>query len=493
MKRIIELLPQKKEVCFVIKSAFSKSFCNRLIAQKKDTFQSAHTHYPTSYRNNERQVVDNQEIASIVFSQIKKYVPHQIQIEGIGKVEKGTWELRKLNDRIRICRYKEGQYFNKHLDGVHYRSKDIQSKLTFMIYLNDNEDYSGGRTLFFNSKEDDTVIKSFEPDAGDLIIFDHNLWHSGEKVEQGEKYILRSDIIYENISSKNDNCNKPFAEGHLGYVWSIINFSNKKITAGRDRKIKIWNNKGQKINELSGHKNSIISLLALNENIMLSASRDQLIKFWKYENEQFIFQRDIKIHTATVLTLCKIDDDVFASGGGDGMINIVDVNGNVLLRWQAHQEWIWRIIKIDDSLIGSIGEDGLLRIWNFKTGNLLNAFQNESPLNSIAKNQDFLFLGNAKGEIQILVFNKKNNELNVIYTFKAHHGIVRCLKIEQNLLISGGEDSKVNIWNLVTLKCVQTISHNNFVQDILVEGGNIISVSYDGEILISKLISQHVF
>lgn len=294
MKKIIELLPQKEEVCFVIKSAFSKSFCNQLIAQKKDTFQSAHIHYPTSYRNNERQIIDNQEIANIVFSQIKKYVPHQIQIEGIGKDEKGTWELRKLNDRIRVCRYKAGQYFNKHLDGVHYRSRTIQSKLTFMIYLNDNEDYRGGRTLFFNSKEDDTIIESFEPDAGDLIIFDHNLWHSGEKVEQGEKYILRSDILYENIDLKNKSCNHPFAEGHLGYVWSIINFSNKKITAGRDKKIKIWNKEGKKIDELTGHQNSIISLLALNENILLSASRDQLIKFWKYKNEKFTFQKDLK-------------------------------------------------------------------------------------------------------------------------------------------------------------------------------------------------------
>jgi len=51
MKKIIELLPDKEEVCFVIKVAFSKSFCNQLIAQKRDSFQSAHSHYPTSYRN----------------------------------------------------------------------------------------------------------------------------------------------------------------------------------------------------------------------------------------------------------------------------------------------------------------------------------------------------------------------------------------------------------------------------------------------------------
>lgn len=37
------------------------------------------------------------------------------------------------------------------------------------------------------------------PKIGDLIIFDHNLWHEGEKLETGEKFVMRSDIVYERI------------------------------------------------------------------------------------------------------------------------------------------------------------------------------------------------------------------------------------------------------------------------------------------------------
>lgn len=492
MNKILQLLPQRKEVCFVVKQAFSKLFCEQLILQKKDSFQSAQSHYPTSYRNNERQILDNQILSEKLFSKIQDYVPSLIEIEGIAKEEKGTWNLSQLNDRIRVCRYLPGQYFNKHLDGVHFRSKNLQSKLTFMVYLNNSKEYEGGRTLFFNSKEDDTIIQSFLPEEGDLIIFDHNLWHSGEEVLSGEKYILRSDILYRKSEVEFSTNNYPFSEGHLGYIWSIIKFNNNILTAGRDRLIKTWNiSTGQKVDEFLGHESSILTLLKLNEKTLLSASRDQLIKFWKSENGKISHQKDLKIHSATVLTLCKIDDSIFISGGGDGIINVIDKNGNVLLQWQGHEEWIWQIIKISETKICSVGEDGVIKYWNFINGELLYSFKINAPINSITYNSSkkIIFIGNANGEILSFLWKKgRSNNFNLINSFQAHQGIIRRLKFYNGFLVSGGEDSKVKIWNYSEKKCTQKIEHDNFVQDFIIENEYLISVSYDGKILKTKLI-----
>ncbi|MFK8005987.1 MAG: 2OG-Fe(II) oxygenase [Saprospiraceae bacterium] len=495
MNQILQLLPQRKEVCFVVKQAFSKSFCEQLILQKKHSFQSAQSHYPTSYRNNERQILDNQILAEKLFLKIKNYVPLQIEIEGIAKEEKGSWNLRQLNDRIRICRYLPGQYFNKHLDGVHFRSKELQSKLTFMVYLNSASEYQGGRTLFFDSKEDDSVIQSFLPEEGDLIIFDHNLWHSGEEVLSGEKYILRSDILYQKNESETDKNNGAFSEGHLGYIWSIIRFNNNILTAGRDRLIKVWNTSTeQKVDEFLSHENSIFALLKLNDQTLLSASRDQLIKFWKKENGKFLLQKDIEIHKATVLTLCKIDDSIFVSGGGDGIINIVNEYGNVLLQWKGHEEWIWQIVKISETKICSVGEGGMLKIWNYTNGELLDSFLINFPINTIAFDSDrkIIFIGNAKGEILSLFWKRDQCELILQNTFQAHQGIIRRLKIVNGFLFSAGEDSKVRIWNYDEKKCIQEIKHDNFVQDFIIENDYLISVSYDGRILKTKLIESFI-
>ena len=72
-----------------------------------------------------------------------------------------------------------------------------------MIYLND--DFEGGATRFF--KEDqphycpgdpDKVIYSFRPTVGDALVFNSCITHDGAKLSQGEKYILRSEVMYRN-------------------------------------------------------------------------------------------------------------------------------------------------------------------------------------------------------------------------------------------------------------------------------------------------------
>lgn len=70
-----------------------------------------------------------------------------------------------------------------------------------MIYLNSARDnFTGGRTLFYKNQTDDNILAEYTPHEGDLIIFDHNIWHKGEMVNQGEKYVMRSDVIYQKIS-----------------------------------------------------------------------------------------------------------------------------------------------------------------------------------------------------------------------------------------------------------------------------------------------------
>jgi hypothetical protein len=55
-----------------------------------------------------------------------------------------------------------------------------------MIYLNGGT--LGGETRFENV--------SITPEAGLALVFDHYLTHEGACVLEGQKYVLRSDVIY---------------------------------------------------------------------------------------------------------------------------------------------------------------------------------------------------------------------------------------------------------------------------------------------------------
>ncbi|UJR13791.1 hypothetical protein I4U23_000801 [Adineta vaga] len=110
------------------------------------------------------------------------------------RIRKNTlhWNLLNLNERIRICRYEPGQYFAPHFDGIYKRSYMEQSQLTIMAYLNDS--FTGGHTNFLDEKsKPPPVTYALKPETGMVLIFQHEIYHEGEAVITGKKYIMRSE------------------------------------------------------------------------------------------------------------------------------------------------------------------------------------------------------------------------------------------------------------------------------------------------------------
>lgn len=73
------------------------------------------------------------------------------------------------------------------------------------LYLNDSKAEAGdaaslvgGATSFLS--QDETRKVDVDPRAGRVLIFQHrNLYHCGDKVLEGVKYTLRTDILYEQV------------------------------------------------------------------------------------------------------------------------------------------------------------------------------------------------------------------------------------------------------------------------------------------------------
>ena len=129
-----------------------------------------------SVRNNERLIYDSNDLAEELWERVKEYVPKETDF--------GT--ASGLNERFRFYKYYPGQAFKPHQDGSYFRNMHEWSSYTFMIYL--NEDMIGGETRF----NDDSI----QPETGKALIFRHELVHSGSKVIEGVKYVLRTDIMY---------------------------------------------------------------------------------------------------------------------------------------------------------------------------------------------------------------------------------------------------------------------------------------------------------
>ncbi len=485
-KEIQHLMSNYNFTCFIVPSLFSKDECKNLLTPKiKAAFEKAISNYPTYYRNNDRLQIDDQLLANTLFDKVKNHLPNIIETKAKIKSENGKWQLSNLNERLRYCKYSTNQYFHRHLDGIHYRSADEQSKLTFMIYLNGANDFDGGRTLFYETKTSKEILAAYIPQQGDLIVFDHNVWHEGEILTKGEKFVLRSDILYKRLVPISEKL-LPF-EGHLGYIWKILKFdANTVISGGRDRGIKIWNKDGILMQSLSGHKNSIISIEKISNDCFISASRDRAIKMWTRNiANEFLLKRTFYLHDAIVLSLSKLEGNLFASSSGDNKIKIASIDGVVINTLSEHENWVWQIVSLKKGFLASCSEDCTIKIWNYTKSKSLFTFTHKFGLSSMLfiEDKNMLICGDFNGEILIKNLANDFSEMST-KTIKAHNGIIRTLvQLNTTMIASGGEDNKIVIWNIETGKSNGEYFHDNFVQSItVVEENKILSASYDGTI-----------
>jgi len=133
-----------------------------------------------------------------MWARTKDYIPDEMNNFYI---EKGAlpWKARGLNPRIRFCRYEVGQHFSAHKDGYFQPSIEEQSLITFMVYLNGG--FEGGATNFLDEEKTNdannvVVLKKLNPEAGMLLVFQHDMLHEGEILRSGNKYMLRTEVVY---------------------------------------------------------------------------------------------------------------------------------------------------------------------------------------------------------------------------------------------------------------------------------------------------------
>lgn len=122
-----------------------------------------------------------------------------------------------LNRRFRVYRYVPGAIYRPHIDGAWPASgtdekgeyvydsspkdKPQWSRLTFLIYLND--DFDNGCTTFFLPSPVEGSLHAYgvKPKAGCALVFGHgdtnSLLHEGSPVVGGAKYVIRTEVLYE--------------------------------------------------------------------------------------------------------------------------------------------------------------------------------------------------------------------------------------------------------------------------------------------------------
>ena len=116
-------------------------------------------------RNNSRVMIDDFALAARIWERASAHVP----------IFLGGRQAIAMNERFRYYRYRPGQRFDWHADAPFRRANGEASRLSFIIYLND--DFTGGETTVMD--------KTITPKRGMALLFRHELLHEGRAVKSG--------------------------------------------------------------------------------------------------------------------------------------------------------------------------------------------------------------------------------------------------------------------------------------------------------------------
>lgn len=139
-----------------------------------------------------KRVVGNCEsLSEIVEQRCTKFIPksvyYKLDDDSVKDHRDDTnyWNYDKINSCWRFVECYSGNKMPKHYDARHVINADNVSLFAVMIYLSSNTD---GTLEFANG----TIV---QPQPGRMVIFDHELLHTGNTTTS-QKYYIRSELMY---------------------------------------------------------------------------------------------------------------------------------------------------------------------------------------------------------------------------------------------------------------------------------------------------------
>ncbi|KRX08534.1 WD40-repeat-containing domain [Pseudocohnilembus persalinus] len=246
--------------------------------------------------------------------------------------------------------------------------------------------------------------------------------------------------FYFNKDIKNENFSYKSVEAHQNIVSAMVHSQDYLITGDLNGKILIWENGVGQIPNGSGHQDTKITKLALNESqsIVYSLSQKGDIKILDLKNKEFSKSYSFE----------KKVNNIFAVG----------------------ENYLY--ILLDKSI----------EIWrDFESVNSIQLQQIDDPISLAAsKDGQYIAVGNSRGKIQIF------DEEKVIHQLNHMDFQITSLQFSQKFLYSGDSSGKMNVWDFKEGKSMtqRWSMHSNRVEQILIQDQYIFSVSQDNRVIL---------
>lgn len=221
----------------------------------------------------------------------------------------------------------------------------------------------------------------------------------------------------------------------------------------------------------SGHAGPLYTIAhADKENFIFSGGSDKTIAKWNLdvsEPENF----SIKLqHTIYSILYTKASHQLWI-GQSQGGIHVVDLENKKEIKWlQSHSKGVFDLLyNSNNHTVISCSADGTLAIWDAENFSLLSLFHlTKEKVRKASLYLENNLLAVALGNGDICLMDMTNYK--EVHSFHAHNLSANVVVFHPSfpLLISGGRDAHLNIWDIQNnYKKVDSIpAHNYAIYDI---------------------------
>lgn len=273
-------------------------------------------------------------------------------------------------------------------------------------------------------------------------------------------------------------------QGHSQKVNAIAYSSDGNLiaTASDDETIKIWNQNGELLASLSGHKNKVTNVafkplpnsLAEENNqkksyLFASSSADNTAILWQIEDNKIRQIKQLQGHRAGVTDII-FKNNIIISASRDGTIKLWRENGNLINTFFAHQGGVNRI-QVSDSYLVSGGEDGKIIVWeiNYSRGRKLRTIQvSDQKITSLTLSNDEKTIIAVSDAWEVTSWNLNDGSKNEVQNFATNRESINDIAWSQDnqLLANGTLEGKINIYNSQGVLQQTLTGHNGAVLDL---------------------------
>ena len=273
-------------------------------------------------------------------------------------------------------------------------------------------------------------------------------------------------------------------QGHSQKVNAIAYSPDGNLiaTASDDEMIKVWNQNGELLANLPGHKNKVTNIAfqaslnnlssdsnSKNSYLLASSSADKTIVLWQIENNKLRQVRELKGHKDWV-TDVVFKDNIIVSASRDGTIKLWQANGKLITTLFGHQGWV-NTIQVSASYLISGGEDGKVIIWaiNNNGGRRLRTIQvSDKNITSLALSNDQKTIIAVSDYWEVTSWNLEDGSKNAVQNFATNRESINDIAWSQDnqLLANGTLEGKINIYNSQGVLQQTLTGHNGAVLDL---------------------------